>query len=69
MSIGKIIVPVTGANRDAAALAGAFTAAKPFNAHVVAMIVHRSPVFGAVHGRAAVAAGCAECRGCRLGFL
>jgi hypothetical protein len=33
------------------------------------MIVHRSPVFGAVHGRAAVAAGCAECRGCRLGFL
>jgi len=45
MSIAKIIVPLTGANRDAAALAAAFAAAKPFNAHVVALIVHPDPRF------------------------
>jgi len=43
MSIGKIIVPVTGTDRDGAALAAAFSVAKPFNAHVVAMIVHPDP--------------------------
>jgi nucleotide-binding universal stress UspA family protein len=43
MSIAKIIVPVTGAERDSAALAAAFAAAKPFNAHVVAVIVHPDP--------------------------
>jgi nucleotide-binding universal stress UspA family protein len=43
MSIARIIVPVTGTERDAAALAAAFAAAKPFNAHVLAMIVHPDP--------------------------
>jgi len=45
MSIAKIIVPVTGAERDAMALAAAFSAAKPFNAHVVALIAHPDPRF------------------------
>jgi nucleotide-binding universal stress UspA family protein len=45
MSIAKIIVPVTGADRDATALAAAFVAAKPFSAHVVALIVHPDPRF------------------------
>jgi len=45
MSIAKIIVPVTGAKGDAAALASAFVAAKPFNAHVRALLVHPDPRF------------------------
>ena len=45
MSIAKIIVPVTGGDRDAQALAAAFAAAGPFNAHVSAMIVHPDPRF------------------------
>lgn len=43
MTIAKIIVPVTGADRDHAVLAAAFAAAKPFNAHVVALLVHADP--------------------------
>lgn len=43
MSIAKIIAPVTGAERDAAVLATAFAAAKPFNAHVVALLVRPDP--------------------------
>jgi nucleotide-binding universal stress UspA family protein len=39
MSIAKILVPVTGAPRDAAVLANAIAAAHPFNAHVVAFFV------------------------------
>lgn len=45
MSVAKIIVPVTGAERDSAALGAAFAAAKPFNAHVLAVIVHPDPRF------------------------
>lgn len=45
MSIAKIIVPVTGADRDSAALVAAFAAARPFNAHVVALMVHPDPRF------------------------
>jgi nucleotide-binding universal stress UspA family protein len=40
MSISKILVPVTGTKRDSAALRMAFAAARPFNAHVVALFVH-----------------------------
>lgn len=43
MCIARILVPLTGAERDAAALALAFAAAKPFHAHVVAMLVHPDP--------------------------
>ena len=43
MSFVKILVPVAGAARDRFALATAFAAAKPFNAHVVAMFVHADP--------------------------
>jgi nucleotide-binding universal stress UspA family protein len=43
MSIVKILVPVAGASRDRFALATAFAAAKPFNAHVVALFVHADP--------------------------
>ncbi|HEY0283622.1 MAG TPA: universal stress protein [Rhizomicrobium sp.] len=43
MSFVKILVPVAGASRDRFALATAFAAAKPFNAHVVAMFVHADP--------------------------
>lgn len=43
MSIAKIIVPITGADRDAAALASAFAAARPFNAHVAALMVQPDP--------------------------
>jgi nucleotide-binding universal stress UspA family protein len=39
MSIAKILTPVTGGARDAAVLANAIEAAKPFNAHVVAFFV------------------------------
>lgn len=45
MSIAKIIVPVTGADRDAAALAAGFAAARPYNAHVMALLVHPDPRF------------------------
>jgi nucleotide-binding universal stress UspA family protein len=43
MSFVKILVPVAGAGRDRFALATAFAAAKPFNAHVVALFVHADP--------------------------
>ena len=39
MSIAKILVPVSGGPRDAAVLANAVAAARPFNAHVVAFFV------------------------------
>jgi nucleotide-binding universal stress UspA family protein len=39
MSIAKILAPVTGSARDAAVLANAIEAAKPFNAHVMAFFV------------------------------
>jgi nucleotide-binding universal stress UspA family protein len=39
MPIAKILAPVTGGARDAAVLANAIEAAKPFNAHVVAFFV------------------------------
>lgn len=43
MEIAKIIAPVTGVKRDAAVLATAFAAAKPFGAHVEALFVHPDP--------------------------
>jgi nucleotide-binding universal stress UspA family protein len=43
VSIAKIIAPLTGAKRDSAVLATAFAAAKPFNAHVVALLVRPDP--------------------------
>ena len=43
MSFVKFIVPVAGVARDRFALATAFAAAKPFNAHVVALFVHADP--------------------------
>jgi len=43
MSFAKIVVPITGAGRDRYALATAFAAAKPFNAHVVALFVQADP--------------------------
>ena len=39
MSIAKILAPVTGGPRDAAVLANAIEAARPFNAHVMAFFV------------------------------
>ena len=39
MSFVKILAPLTGGKRDAAVLASAFAAAKPFNAHVLALFV------------------------------
>ncbi|MEI9993713.1 MAG: universal stress protein [Rhizomicrobium sp.] len=39
MTIAKILAPLTGGGRDAAVLASAFAAAKPFNAHVAALFV------------------------------
>src|SRR5882672_5191266 len=39
MSFAKILAPLTGGPRDAAVLASAFAAAKPFNAHVAALFV------------------------------
>lgn len=39
MSIVKILAPLTGGARDAAVLASAFAAAKPFNAHVATLFV------------------------------
>ena len=43
MSIAKILAPLTGGTRDANVLASAFAAAKPFNAHVVALFVRPDP--------------------------
>ena len=43
MEIRKILVPVIGAKQDAVALAAAFAAAKPFDAHVEALFVHPDP--------------------------
>lgn len=43
MTIRKILVPVTGAKQDAGALALAFAAAGPFDAHVEALFVHPDP--------------------------
>lgn len=43
MTIGKILAPLTGGARDAIVLASAFAAAKPFNAHVVALFVRPDP--------------------------
>ena len=39
MPIAKILAPVTGSARDAAVLANAVAAARPFNAHVMAFFV------------------------------
>jgi nucleotide-binding universal stress UspA family protein len=43
MSFVKILVPLAGAERDRFALATAFAAAKPFNAHVAVLFVHADP--------------------------
>lgn len=43
MPFVKILVPVAGVARDRFALATAFAAAKPFNAHVLALFVHADP--------------------------
>jgi len=43
MPFVKFLVPVAGAARDRFALATAFAAAKPFNAHVVVLFVHADP--------------------------
>jgi nucleotide-binding universal stress UspA family protein len=46
MCIAKIIVPLTGTQRDREALATAFAAAKPFHADVVALFVRADPRLG-----------------------
>ncbi len=43
MAYGKILVPVSGDSDDATALAAAFAAARPFNAHVAALFSARDP--------------------------
>jgi nucleotide-binding universal stress UspA family protein len=43
MSIAKIVAPLTGAKRDSVVLATAFAAAKPFNAHVSALLARSDP--------------------------
>lgn len=43
MSIAKIVVPLTGAKRDACALETAFVAARPFAAHVMGLYVDADP--------------------------
>lgn len=43
MSIAKIVAPVTGSKRDSLVLATALAAAKPFNAHVIALFVRPDP--------------------------
>lgn len=43
MSLAKILVAVDGSDRDACALSTAIRAAKPFNAHVVALFAHPDP--------------------------
>lgn len=44
MSFAKVLVPLTGGDRDAGVLAGAFAAARPFQAHVEALFVRPDPV-------------------------
>lgn len=44
MTFARILAPLTGGQRDATVLASAFAAAKPFNAHVVALFVSPDPV-------------------------
>ncbi len=44
MAYVKILAPLTGAARDATVLASAFAAAKPFNAHIIALFVRPDPV-------------------------
>ena len=43
MSFAKILAPLTGGARDSAVLGSAFAAARPFNAHVVALFVRPDP--------------------------
>src|SRR5665213_3002105 len=43
MAYVKILAPLTGGARDATVLAAAFAAAKPFNAHVIALFVRPDP--------------------------
>jgi len=43
MTIARILAPLTGGTRDATVLASAFAAAKPFNAHVIALFVRPDP--------------------------
>jgi nucleotide-binding universal stress UspA family protein len=43
MAYVKILAPLTGGAADATVLAGAFAAATPFNAHVVALFVRPDP--------------------------
>jgi len=43
MSLGKILAPLSGAERDEVVLATAFAAAEPFNAHVAALFIHPDP--------------------------
>lgn len=43
MAYKKFLAPLTGSERDTSILAGAFAAAKPFNAHVVALFVRPDP--------------------------
>jgi nucleotide-binding universal stress UspA family protein len=43
MAYKKILAPLAGVSRDASVLASAFAAARPFNAHVVALFVRPDP--------------------------
>jgi nucleotide-binding universal stress UspA family protein len=43
VAYGKILVPVSGDKDDASALAAAFAAARPFNAHVIALFCFPDP--------------------------
>lgn len=43
MSLGKILVPLDGTDRDEVSLTTALRAAKPFNAHVVVLFAHPDP--------------------------
>ncbi len=43
MAYVKILAPLTGGARDATVLAAAFAAARPFNAHVIALFVRPDP--------------------------
>lgn len=43
MSFRKILVPVSGVNRDRFAFGTALAGARPFNAHVEALFVHNDP--------------------------
>jgi nucleotide-binding universal stress UspA family protein len=44
MAYVKILAPLTGGTRDATVLASAFAAAKPFNAHIIALFVRPDAV-------------------------